>query len=100
MRTTALACCQDGDAEACLRLGGALRFGRLSVRASRVGTVAPSRRVRRAAADRLELALEMLQDPAFDAVVTGVSPFDELPDVMAGMASGKLPARCHPIAYP
>ena len=89
-----------GDSEVCLSLGGAFHSGRLSVRASQVGTVAASRRARRTSADRLELALAMLQDPAFDAVVTGVSPFDELPDVMARLASGKLPALCHTIAYP
>jgi len=89
-----------GDTEVCVSLGGAFHSGRLSVRASQVGTVAPARRARRNFADRLELALEMLQDPAFDAVVTGVSPFHELPDVMAGLASGRLPALCHTIAYP
>ena len=89
-----------GDSEVSLSLGGAFHSGRLSVRASQVGTVAASRRARRTFADRLELALEMLQDPAFDAVVTGASPFDELPDVMARLASGTLPALCHTIAYP
>jgi NADPH:quinone reductase-like Zn-dependent oxidoreductase len=89
-----------GDSEVRLSLGGAFHSGRLSVRASQVGTVAPARRARRSPAERLELALEMLQDPAFDAVVTGVSPFDELPDVMARLASGKLPALCHTISYP
>ena len=67
--------------------------------AGRVGTVAAARAARRTAANRLELALEMLQDPAFDPVVTGVPALDELPDVVAGLASGELPALCHPIAY-
>ena len=89
-----------GDSEVCLSLGGAFHSGRLSVRASQVGTVAAARRGRRNFADRLVLALEMLQDPAFDAVVTGVSPFHELPDVMARLASGRLPDLCHTIAYP
>jgi threonine dehydrogenase-like Zn-dependent dehydrogenase len=89
-----------GDAEVRLSLGGAFHSGRLSIRSSQVGAVAASRRARRTAADRLELALEMLQDPAFNAVITGASPFAELPDVMGRLASGKLPALCHTIAYP
>jgi len=67
--------------------------------ADQVDTVAEARAARRTAAHRLELALEMLQDPAFDPVVTGVPALDELPDVVAGLASGELPALCHPIAY-
>jgi hypothetical protein len=47
----------------------------------------------------LKLALELLRDPAFDALVTGQSHFSELPDVMARLASGSLPALCHTISY-
>ena len=62
----------------------------------------PGRRggARRAAApahhaDRLALALDLLRDPAFDALLTGESPFAELPDVMPRLAAGDLPALCH-----
>ena len=37
------------------------------------------------------LALDLLRDPAFDALLTGASTFDELPDVMARLADGRLP---------
>ena len=47
----------------------------------------------------LGLALELLRDPAFDALLTGESRFDELPDVMARLAAGSLPALCHTITY-
>ena len=50
-------------------------------------------------ADRLALALDLLRDPAFDALLTGESRFDELPDVMARLADGSLPALCHTITY-
>ena len=50
-------------------------------------------------ADRLALALDLLRDPAFDALLTGQSRFDELPDVMARLAAGSLPALCHTITY-
>jgi hypothetical protein len=55
--------------------------------------------MRRTTADRLALAVDLLRDPAFDALVTGESRFDELPAVMAGLAAGSLPGLCHTIAY-
>jgi threonine dehydrogenase-like Zn-dependent dehydrogenase len=88
-----------GDNEIRLSLGGAFHSSRLGIRASQVGTVSPARAGRRTTADRLALALELLRDPAFDALVTGQSHFSELPDVMAQLAAGSLPALCHTITY-
>jgi threonine dehydrogenase-like Zn-dependent dehydrogenase len=88
-----------GDTEVRLSLGGAFHVGRLGIRASQVGTVSPARSAPRTTADRLALALELLRDPAFDALVTGASRLDELPDVMARLADGSLPALCHTITY-
>jgi threonine dehydrogenase-like Zn-dependent dehydrogenase len=88
-----------GDSEVRLSLGGAFHSGRLGIRASQVGIVSPARSGRRTTADRLALALDLLRDPAFDMVVTGQSRFDELPDVMAQLAAGSLPALCHTIIY-
>lgn len=88
-----------GDREVGLSLGGAFHSGRLSIRGSQVGAVSPARRASRSFADRLALALELLRDPAFDALITGRSRFDELPDVLARLAAGNLPALCHLITY-
>jgi threonine dehydrogenase-like Zn-dependent dehydrogenase len=88
-----------GDSEVRLSLGGAFHSRRLSIRASQVGTLSPAHSARRTTADRLTLALELLRDPAFDALVTGESRFSELPDVMARVAAGSLPALCHTITY-
>jgi threonine dehydrogenase-like Zn-dependent dehydrogenase len=88
-----------GDREVTLTLGGAFHSGRLALRASQVGTVAPARRGSRTLRDRLALALDVLRDPAFDALLTGSSSFDDLPEVMARLADGRLPALCHTIAY-
>ena len=88
-----------GDAEVRVSLGGAFHSRRLAIRASQVGTVSPVRRSSRTAADRLALALDLLRDPAFDAVITGVSRFDELPALMPQLAAGNLPALCHTISY-
>jgi threonine dehydrogenase-like Zn-dependent dehydrogenase len=86
-----------GDAEVTLSLGGAFHSGRLGIRASQVGRVPASGR--RTPAERLGLALDLLRDPAFDSLITGVSRFDELPDVMPRLASGALPALCHTLSY-
>jgi threonine dehydrogenase-like Zn-dependent dehydrogenase len=88
-----------GDRPVELSLGGAFHSSRLTVRASQVGTVSPAQGGRRTYAERLALALDLLRDPAFDAVLTGASRFEELPDVMAALADGSLPALCHTITY-
>ena len=88
-----------GDTEVQLSLGGAFHARRLAIRSSQVGTVSPARASRRTSSDRLALALELLRDPAFDALFTGESRFDELPDVMARLATGSLPALCHTLTY-
>jgi threonine dehydrogenase-like Zn-dependent dehydrogenase len=88
-----------GEAETRLSLGGAFHSGRLTIRASQVGMVSPARRGRRSPADRLALALDLLRDGAFDALLSGTSAFDDLPDVMARLADGSLPALCHSIGY-
>ncbi|HET7052065.1 MAG TPA: zinc-binding alcohol dehydrogenase [Solirubrobacteraceae bacterium] len=88
-----------GDDEVRLSLGGAFHSSRLGIRASQVGTISPARAGRRTTADRLAIALQLLRDPAFDALVTGQSHFSELPDVMARLAAGSLPALCHTITY-
>jgi threonine dehydrogenase-like Zn-dependent dehydrogenase len=88
-----------GDTEVGLSLGGAFHAGRLAIRSSQVGSVSPARAARRTPAERLAIALELLRDPAFDVLLTGESRFDELPEVMEGLASGSIPALCHTITY-
>ncbi len=88
-----------GDEETTLQLGGWFHSGRLTVRASQVGTISPARRGRGGTGDRLALALDLLRDPAFEALLTGDSAFEALPDVMPRLASGDLPALCHSLTY-
>jgi len=88
-----------GDREVSLSLGGSFHSRRLGIRASQVGTVSPARRGSRTFGDRLALALELLRDPAFDALITGESRFEQLPEVLAGLAAGTIPALCHLITY-
>lgn len=89
-----------GEGDVGVALGSAFHPRRLAIRASQVGTVSPARRARRTGADRTALALRLLADPAFDALVTGESPFDDLPTVLPRLVSGALPALCHRIVYP
>lgn len=88
-----------GDREVTLSLGGAFHSARLEIKASQVGAVAAVRRGSRSHRDRLALALDLLRDSAFDALLSGRSRFEELPDVMARLADGRLPALCHTITY-
>jgi threonine dehydrogenase-like Zn-dependent dehydrogenase len=88
-----------GDRRVTLPLGEDFHSRRLVVRSSQVGTVSPARRGTRTYADRLALALDLLADPALDALVTGESAFDELPEIMPKLASGEIPALCHLVRY-
>ncbi|WP_327698776.1 3-hydroxyacyl-CoA dehydrogenase NAD-binding domain-containing protein [Streptomyces sp. NBC_00459] len=89
-----------GDRRVSLPLGEAFHSRRLTVRSSQVGTVSPAARPGRTYADRLALALDLLADPALDALITGECSFEELPDVLPGLASGEIPALCHRVRYP
>lgn len=89
-----------GDTPVSLDLGGAFHSGRLRIRASQVGDVALSRRHRRTRSQRLALALDLLRDPAYDALLSGTSAFEELPQVMADLSAGRRTALCHTITYP
>ncbi|MBM0124030.1 zinc-dependent alcohol dehydrogenase [Pimelobacter simplex] len=88
-----------GDRPVSLPLGEAFHSSRLTLRSSQVGAVAPARRDSRTHRDRLALALELLRDPGFDALLTGCSPFRELPAVLARIAAGSMPGLCHAIDY-
>lgn len=88
-----------GDTQVQLALGGAFHSQRLSIRASQVGRVAAARRGYRTASERLALAMDLLRDEAFDALITGSSRFADLPEVMATLTDGRLPALCHTVTY-
>ncbi|MEV8044683.1 dehydrogenase [Streptomyces griseoluteus] len=89
-----------GDRRVTLPLGEAFHSRRLTLRASQVGTVSPAARPGRGYAERMALALDLLADPALDALITGESDFGELPEQMPRLTSGEIPALCHRIRYP
>jgi threonine dehydrogenase-like Zn-dependent dehydrogenase len=80
-------------------LGEAFHSRRLTLRASQVGHVAPSRRARHSRRDRLILALSLLCDPVFDCLLTGRSAFDDLPATMARLAAAPGGTLCHVVVY-
>jgi threonine dehydrogenase-like Zn-dependent dehydrogenase len=87
-----------GDRRVSVPLGESFHSRRLAVRCSQVGAIAPARRARRTHAERLALALRLLADPAFDALVPQEVPFAELPTLMPRLAR-EPSALCVRISY-
>ena len=85
-----------GDRPVSVPLGEFFHSRRLTIRSSQVGTVA---RPDRSYGERMALALDLLADPRFDALITGASDFDDLPDVLPRLAGGEIPALCHRVDY-
>ena len=88
-----------GNRPASLPLGENFHSRRLTVRGSQVGTVSPGTRGRRTFADRLTLALDLLADPAFDALITEECEFEQLPEILPRLAGGELSALCQLVSY-
>jgi len=88
-----------GDAPVPAPLGEAFHAKRLTLRSSQVGSVATARRARRSRAERLDLALDLLTDPAFEALLTGESAFVDLPVTMARLAADPGGTLCHLVRY-
>ena len=76
-----------GDRAVPLPLGEAFHSRRLRLISSQVGAVAPARRARWDHGRRLALALALLADPRFDALLAPALPFSRLPEVMAKLAA-------------
>jgi 2-desacetyl-2-hydroxyethyl bacteriochlorophyllide A dehydrogenase len=88
-----------GDQVVAVPLGRGFHARRLTVKSSQVGHVPPSQRARWDTRRRLRLAIGLLADPALDALITGESDFDELPQVMARVADHPGNTLCHRIRY-
>ncbi|MGE0312398.1 MAG: zinc-binding alcohol dehydrogenase [Lautropia sp.] len=85
-----------GTRAVALPLGEAFHSQRLTLRASQVGALPPSRRPRWDHRRRLGLALRLLAEPALDVLVTGESPLEAMPSLMASLPTGTL---CHRIRH-
>lgn len=74
-----------GDAEPALPLGAGFHQKRLRLLSTQVGSVSPAMRGRRAYADRMALALSLLDDARLDALLGPAVPFAELPSSMSAL---------------
>lgn len=88
-----------GDTIVPLPLGGAFHARRLTIVSSQVGRVAPGRRARWDTRRRMRVALGELRHDVLDLLITGESPFEELPSVMARLATAPGDTLCHCIRY-
>jgi len=89
-----------GEAEPRVPLGVDFHARRLTIRASQVGRVSPDRAPRRSTSDRLAIALDLLRDPAFDALLAAPVAFADLPQVLSELDAGRGTALCQVVTYP
>lgn len=89
-----------GEQDVALPLGEAFHSRRLTIRSSQVGSIPPERAPRWNHRRRMEVALSLLVDPCFDALISGESAFAELPELMPRLASDPAGTLCHRIRYP
>jgi len=82
-----------------LELGADFHARRLTLRSSQVGAVAPRRRERRTHRERLALAMRLLADPAFEALLGASSDWRELPELVAALAAGDADPLCRTIDW-
>ncbi|MFF1608928.1 zinc-binding alcohol dehydrogenase [Amycolatopsis sp. NPDC058278] len=85
-----------GDRRVSVPLGENFHSRRLVIRSSQVGTVA---RPDRSYAQRLGVALDLLADPAFEALVSGECMFKDLPSVLPRLVTDELSALCLRVMY-
>ena len=85
-----------GDKSPALPLGENFHVRRLRLISTQVGSIAPAMRGRRSFAERLALALDLLADPAYDALLEPATPFETLPEAMPKLLAGGL---CHVVTY-
>lgn len=88
-----------GDTPVGVLLGGAFHSRRLTLKASQVGSVAPSRRGDYDHRRRLEEALALCADPALDILVQDSTPFAQMPSRIGAILADP-DTLCHLIRYP
>src|SRR5206468_10337587 len=80
-----------------LALGAAFHARRLILKSSQVGAIGPLQQPRWDARRRMQLTLQLLEDPVLDALITDESDFDALPAIMAHLAAAPGNTICHRI---
>ena len=82
-----------------LPLGEDFHAKRLTIRSSQVGNIAAAQRARWDHRRRMATAMNLLDDPTLDILISGETPFAELPRVMAELSRNPCGVLCHRIAY-
>ena len=88
-----------GEQTVGLPLGRGFHAGRLTLRSSQVGHLPPDRQARWDPARRMRLALSLLADPRFDALISGETAFDALPEAYARILDPDRGELCHRVRY-
>lgn len=83
-----------------LPLGEAFHSQRLAIQSSQVGHIAAAQRGRWDHRRRMATVMELLDDPALDALISGESLFADLPRVMAELSANPNGVLCQRIVYP
>jgi len=87
-----------GDISVELPLGGAFHSKRLKLISSQVGHLPAAQITRWNFAKRMKLALALLRDPVYDALISGEDEFENLPKIMSKIAEDRT-ILCHRIRY-
>jgi threonine dehydrogenase-like Zn-dependent dehydrogenase len=88
-----------GDRPVTVPLGESFHSRRLRLVSSQVGAIATAQRARWDRRRRLALALDLLADARFDALLAPAVPFARLPEVMAELAAQPSKIMCQVINY-
>jgi threonine dehydrogenase-like Zn-dependent dehydrogenase len=88
-----------GDRRVAVALGEGFHSRRLRLISSQVGAVATPQRARWDRRRRLALAVDLLADARFDALLAPPVPFARLPEVMSELAAGPSELMCQVIGY-
>jgi threonine dehydrogenase-like Zn-dependent dehydrogenase len=88
-----------GARRAEVALGEAFHSRRLTLKSSQVGAIALEQRSRWSARRRMDLVMRLLADERLDALISGENAFEELPAVLARLATSTGYTLCHRIRY-
>lgn len=88
-----------GSTEVKLNLGGAFHSKRLKIISSQVGQINPERRARWTHLQRLSMAIQLLEDPILDKLLSHVFQFQKLPQEIANILTSENDILCPVIKY-
>lgn len=88
-----------GDRAVNLPLGQAFHSQRLHLQSSQVASISPAQRERWTRQRQMQLVFRLLGDSRLDALITGESPFEELPDLLETLSREPGDTLCHLINY-